>query len=53
MYETELKNLAIALGGVRRGLRGRDYGGNNVQYKSDLNCHFKCPSLPHNEYILI
>jgi hypothetical protein len=46
--------LAIALGGVGRGLMGRDDGDNvtNVQYKSNQDCHFR--SLPlYNEYILI
>jgi hypothetical protein len=55
LYETELKKtLPIALGGVGRGLRGRDDDGNvnNVQYKSDWNCHFRSPSQC-NEYILI
>jgi hypothetical protein len=43
----------MALSGVRRGLRGRDNGGNvtSVQYKSNQNCHNE-PSL-YNEYILI
>jgi hypothetical protein len=47
------KPLAIALSGVRKGLRGRDDGGNinNVQFKSNLNCHYESPL--HNEYILI
>jgi hypothetical protein len=38
---------------VGRGLRGRDHGGNvnNVQYKSNQNCH--CNSPPCNEYVLI
>jgi hypothetical protein len=33
LYEIELRKLAIALSGVRRGLRGRDNGNNvtNVQ----------------------
>jgi hypothetical protein len=36
-----------------RKLRGRDGGGsvNNVQYKTNQNCHYKPP--PYNEYILI
>jgi hypothetical protein len=39
------KPLAIALSGVGRGLRGRDDGGNvnNVQYKSNQNCHYEFP----------
>jgi hypothetical protein len=39
------KPLAIALSEVRRGLRGRDDGGNvtNVQYKSNQNCHYEPP----------
>jgi hypothetical protein len=38
---------------VGRGLRRRDDGGNvnNIQYKSNQNCYYKCP--PYNEYILI
>jgi hypothetical protein len=38
---------------VGRGLRGRDDGGNvnNVQYKSNQNCHYKSPL--YNEYTLI
>jgi hypothetical protein len=34
-------------------LRGRDDGGNvnNMQYKSNQNCHSKSPR--HNEYVLI
>jgi hypothetical protein len=41
------------LGGVERGLRGRDDGGNvnNVQYKSNQNCHYESPL--YNEHILI
>jgi hypothetical protein len=32
---------------------GRDEGNvNNVQYKSDWNCHYKSPP-PYNEYILM
>jgi hypothetical protein len=52
LYETELKNLAVALSGVGKGLRGRDNGGNvnNVQYKSNRNCHY---NPPYNEYIQI
>jgi hypothetical protein len=47
------KALEIALIGVARGLMGRDYGGHatNVQYKSNLNCHYEYP--PYNEYILM
>jgi hypothetical protein len=35
------------------GLRGRDDEDNvnNVQYKSNWNCHYESP--PYNEYILI
>jgi hypothetical protein len=38
------KPLAIALSGVRD-LRRKDDGGNvnNVQYKSNQNCHHECP----------
>jgi hypothetical protein len=47
------KPLAIALSGAGRGLRGRDNGSNvnNVQYKSNRNCHYETP--PHKEYILM
>jgi hypothetical protein len=47
---TYMKPLAIALSGVVRGLRERDDGGNvnNVQYKSNLNCHYKSPPLIMN-----
>jgi hypothetical protein len=39
------KSLAIALSGTGRVLRGRDDGGNvnNVQYKSNWNCHYEFP----------
>jgi hypothetical protein len=39
------KPLAIALSGVGRGLTGRDNGGNvnNIQYKSNWNCHYESP----------
>jgi hypothetical protein len=45
LYETELRTLAIALSGVGKGLRGRDDGGNvnNVQHKSNWNCHYDPP----------
>jgi hypothetical protein len=38
---------------VGRGLKGRDDGGNvnNVQYKSNWNCHYRSPL--YNEYFLI
>jgi hypothetical protein len=38
---------------VGNGLRGREDEGNvnNVQYKSNWNCHFESPL--YNEYILI
>jgi hypothetical protein len=47
------KSLTIALSGVGRRLRGRHDEGNvnNVQYKSNQNCHYE--SLPNNECILI
>jgi hypothetical protein len=47
------KPLAIALRRVERGLSDWNYGGNvnNIQYKSNWNCHYKCP--PYNEYSLI
>jgi hypothetical protein len=46
------KPLAIAVSGVGKALRGRDDGGNinNVQYKSNQNCHDESPL--YNEYIL-
>jgi hypothetical protein len=39
------KPLAIAWSGAVKGLRGRDDGGdvNNVQYKSNQNCHCESP----------
>jgi hypothetical protein len=39
--------FSIALSGAGRELRGRDGGDNvnNIQYKSNQNCHYKCPSL--------
>jgi hypothetical protein len=38
---------------VERELRGREDGSkvNNVQYKSNWNCHYESPL--HNDYILI
>jgi hypothetical protein len=53
LYKIELRNLANALSGVGRGLRWRDDGGNinNVQHKSNWNCHYESPL--YNEYILI
>jgi hypothetical protein len=41
------KPLEIALSGIGRGLRGRDDGGNvnNVQYKSNQNCHYESPCI--------
>jgi hypothetical protein len=54
LYKTKLKEpLAIALSCEKRGLMGRDNGGNvyNVQYKSNWNCHYESPL--YNEYILI
>jgi hypothetical protein len=53
MWSRTGKPLANALSGVVRGLQGRDNGGdvNNVQCKSDRNCHYESP--PYNEYILI
>jgi hypothetical protein len=52
IWNRNKKPLAIALSGVGKGLRGRDNGGNvnNVQYKSNQNCHYV---PPYNEYILI
>jgi hypothetical protein len=48
-----IKKLPLALSWVGRGLRGRDDGGNvnNVQYKSNRNCHYE--SLLYDECILI
>jgi hypothetical protein len=48
-----MKPLAIALSGTGRRLRERDDRGsiNNVQYKSNWNCHYE--SSLYNEYILI
>jgi hypothetical protein len=48
LYETELKKLVtITLSGMGRGLRGRHNGGNvnNVQYKSNQNCHCESPLI--------
>jgi hypothetical protein len=47
MWNKAKKPLAIALNGVWRELRGRDNGGNvnNVQYKSNGNCHYKCLNI--------
>jgi hypothetical protein len=47
------KPFAIVLGRVGRGLRGRDdrENVNNVQYKSNQNCHNESPL--YNECILI
>jgi hypothetical protein len=47
------KPLAISLSGVEKGLRGRNNGDNinNVQYRSNWDCHYKSP-LPYNEYVL-
>jgi hypothetical protein len=41
------KLLAFALSREGMGLRGRNNGGNitNVQYKSNWNCHYECPSV--------
>jgi hypothetical protein len=41
----EKKPLAITLSGSREGVEGRDNGGsvNNVQYKSNQNCHYESP----------
>jgi hypothetical protein len=47
------KPLVIALSGVERKLRERDNGSkaNNIQNKSNQNCHNKSPL--YNEYTLI
>jgi hypothetical protein len=41
------KLLAIALSRAGRGLKGRDDGGNvnNVQFKSNQNCHYESPHI--------
>jgi hypothetical protein len=45
LYETELKKpLAIALSGMGRGLRERDYG-SIVQYKTNQNFHYNTPPV--------
>jgi hypothetical protein len=51
-YEIEQRNLAIALSGAGKELRGRDSKGDltNVQYKPIWNCHSEF-SL-YYEYIL-
>jgi hypothetical protein len=48
------KALGIALIGVGRGLRGKDYGGNvnSVQHKSTQKCHYES-SPPYNEYTIL
>jgi hypothetical protein len=45
-----MKPLAIALGGVRRGVQGKDGGSNltNEQYKAIQNCHNESPL--YNKY---
>jgi hypothetical protein len=53
LFDRTRKPLAIALSGVEEGLRGRDDRGdvNNVQRKSNWNCHYEPP--PSYESILI
>jgi hypothetical protein len=54
LYEIERKNCksAIALSGVGGAERERRWGHvNNVQYKTNRNCHMNLPM--YNEYILI
>jgi hypothetical protein len=54
LFEAEERNLlTIALSGARRGLRGRDSGGDltNVQYKPIWNCHNESPL--YNKYNLM
>jgi hypothetical protein len=52
------KTHAIALSGVGRDLRGRDYGGNvtNILYKSNQNYHNEAPLAlwiyPNKNYFL-
>jgi hypothetical protein len=55
LYNENYKSLkkeinAIALSGVRRGLRGRDSGGDltNVQYIPIWNCHNQSPPCTTN-----
>jgi hypothetical protein len=46
-YETEQRNLVIALSRAGRELRGREDGGDlsNVLYKSNHNCHYESPHI--------
>jgi hypothetical protein len=48
------KPLTIVSNRVGRGLMGRNNGSNvnNVQCKTDWNCHYESPSL-YGDYILI
>jgi hypothetical protein len=41
------KPLAVALSGVGKGMRDKDYGDNvnNEQYKSNRNCHYESPHI--------
>jgi hypothetical protein len=41
------KPLVIALSGTRRGLKSREEEGNvnNVQYKTNQNCHYESPQM--------
>jgi hypothetical protein len=41
------KPLAIALSGARRGLWGRDDGGDltNIWYEANWNCHYESPCI--------
>jgi hypothetical protein len=52
LYEKD-KSLAVALSGVKRGMKGTDIGGDvtNVPYEFNLNCPYESPL--YNKYILI
>jgi hypothetical protein len=47
LHEIEQRNLAIALNGAGKGLRGRDNGGDltKIQYKSNRNCQYESPCI--------
>jgi hypothetical protein len=53
IWKRTIKPLTISLSEVGRRLRGIDNGSNvnNVQHKSNQNCHYEYP--PDNKYILI
>jgi hypothetical protein len=52
-FRQKINKEILELNNIARGLRGIDNGGNvnNVQYKSNWNCHYE--SHLYNEYFLI